>query len=318
MGRNQRYVPSDGDIQVVEVMNRCVRGIFLLRPSKVLCERIEGILGRAQRLTGVEIYSYDFQSNHFHMELGVRDAGQLADFMMRVGGQISVELRKLLGWHGPVWQGRYKHSILEQDPKNLASRFRYITAQGCEAGLVASPRQWPGASSAKALCKGEMTVEGVWIDRQAMDRAKSTKKGQNLTESDFAVKETVVLSKLRGWGDLSDDQWCQWVRDMVGDIEERTRQRHNEEGTRPLGVSKILKASPTRMPKTVAWGPRPRIIARSSKAFEEIFAACKIVFDAYAEASAQFRAGRYDVEFPPGTFPPHGPYHGIQAQRAGP
>lgn len=316
MGRFPRYVPSDGQIQVVEVSNRCVRGIFLLRPSARLRSRILGIIGRAQRLTGVEIYSFDFQSNHFHMELGVTHTGQMSDFMQRIGGQISVELRILEGWHGPIWAGRYKHSILEQEPKNLASRFRYITAQGCKAGLIRSPRQWPGASTAPALCRGEMELEGVWIDREALQKAQATKAGRHLSEEDFSYVETVVLSKLPGWDDLSDADWCQWVSRMVEDIEQQTRQRHKEQGTKPLGLWKVLKASPTRMPKKVAWGPRPRIIARSKKAAQEIFEACKIVYDAHAVASARFRDRHYDVEFPPGTFPPHGPYESARTDRA--
>ena len=254
MARLIRYVPSDDDISVVEVMNRCVRGIFLLRPSPRLRSRILGILGRAQRLTSLEIYTFDFQSNHYPMSLGVRDAQQLADFMKRVNQQISVELRILEGWSGPIWEGRYRDSKLEQSPANLASRFRYVTVQGCKAGLIHSPKQWPGASAAPVLCRGEMTLEGVWIDRKAFDAAKRTQAGRHLSEEDFAVVETVVLSKLPGWKDQSDKKWCQWVRTMVAEIEDETRERHQREQTSPLGIPTILAASRTRIPEKLAWG----------------------------------------------------------------
>jgi hypothetical protein len=293
--------------------------MFLLKPSAVLRDRIYGIIGRAQRLTGVRIHGLNFQSNHHHITFSVRDAGQMADFMRRVQGQISVELRVLRGWFGSAWQGRYLNTLVAHHEADQARRFRYLLGQGCKAGLIHSPKQWPGASSVTALCRGEFELEGTWIDRGAMSRAeRSTARAKKIREEDFATKEKIVLTKLPGFDHLSDDEYASWVRSLVEDIEIETQERHRKNGTKPLGVWNVMRVSPTRIPKKVAWGPRPRIIASRKDDFNRLWQAWKEVSTAHGEASARLRAGKSEPAFPEGTFPSRGPFVSVQAGRAGP
>jgi hypothetical protein len=292
--------------------------MFLLRPSSVLRDRIYGIIGRAQRLTGVRIHGLDFQSNHYHMTLSVRDAGQRADFMRRVQGQISVELRILRGWFGPAWESRYRCTLVAHDKADLARRFRYLLSQGCKAGLIRSPKQWPGACSTAALCRGEYELEGTWIDREAFSRAVSSSGRGKVREEDFASKEKIILSKLPGWDELSDENYSCWVQNMVEDVEDETRERHEREGTKPMGVWSVMRVNPLRIPKKVSWGPRPRIIASKPEDFDRLWQPWKEVIASHGDASARQRAGDSDVSFPEGTFPSRRPFVAVQAQRAGP
>ena len=64
---------------MVEVTSRTIGGHFLLRSEPRLDSRIVGVLGRAQAYAGVEIYGVNCQS-HYHLDLGVEDADQLAAF----------------------------------------------------------------------------------------------------------------------------------------------------------------------------------------------------------------------------------------------
>jgi len=63
---------------LLEVTVRTIQARFLLRPSVALNEIILGVLGRAQRLHGVEIVAFCFLSGHFHMLVLVNDAKQLS------------------------------------------------------------------------------------------------------------------------------------------------------------------------------------------------------------------------------------------------
>ena len=65
----------------VEVTLRTVGRRLLLRPSTRLTLRINGILARAQRLTGVRVHLPVFPSNHGHQELSVPNSAELARFM---------------------------------------------------------------------------------------------------------------------------------------------------------------------------------------------------------------------------------------------
>ncbi len=319
MSHQIRYVPPDeSGWTVVEVCARCTNGTFLLAPSSELRENLLGIIGRAQRLTGARIYLPDYQANHHHMLLGVRNAEQMAEFMYHVQHKTSVELRITRGWKGPKWETPYKPSFPGRDPADLARRFRYVLAQGCEAGLVSSPRKWPGVSAGAALWDGKLELQGKWIDRTALSRAKRTRAGRRLTVEDFKVEETVFLSKLPGLDHLSDEDYCAWARQMIVDIEEKTRARHQREGTRPQGQWRLSRLSPFRTPKAMALGARPRVIARNKEERERLLAAFDWVTRAHRLARERQRAGELDVKFPADTFPSPRPYEGVPALRAGP
>src|SRR5438132_13861522 len=99
--RPLRHVPREKCL--FEVTVRTVQARFLLRPSVALNEIILGALGRAQRKYGVEICSFAFASNHFHLLVKVSDAKQLADFMCYLDSNLAREVCRLADWKDKVW-----------------------------------------------------------------------------------------------------------------------------------------------------------------------------------------------------------------------
>jgi hypothetical protein len=79
MARRLRFISEGGAL--VEVTSRTLQGRLLLSPSQELNDILAGALGRAQRRYEVEIVSYVFLSNHYHLLVRVRDVWQLAGFM---------------------------------------------------------------------------------------------------------------------------------------------------------------------------------------------------------------------------------------------
>ena len=297
---------------------RITNGTFLLKPDSEQRNIINGIIGRAQRKTETLIYCVDYQVNHHHFLVGVRDAQQMADFMYRVQHQTSVEIRIRHGWKGPKWERPYRPCFTGRDPADIVKRFRYILAQGCAAGLVSSPLKWPGVTVARALWEGKLELEGEWVDHTAYSRAKRTKAGRRLTKKDFTKKETVVLSKLPGMEDLSDEAYCEWGREMIRGIERETLARHQREKTKPLGQWKIARMSPLRTPVKMALGPCPLVIASNKEEQQRLLSAFDWVWRAHRLARDRQRAGERDVVFPEGTFPSPLPFETVQALRAGP
>ena len=63
-----------------------------------------------------------------------------------------------------------------------------------------SPLEWPGLSTAQALCNGDQQLEGDWYDRTGLYRAR--RRGEDLVERDFLERVLVVLDPLPCWAYL--------------------------------------------------------------------------------------------------------------------
>ncbi len=213
MGRKLRYLPAEA---LVEVTCRTLQRRFLLRPSPELNEIVIGALARAQRRYGMRICAFVFLSNHCHMLLHPSDAKQLSDFMRYANSKIAREVGRLHDWKEKIFGRRYVDVEVSREPRAQIRRLRYLLAQGCKEGLVASPKQWPGASSTRALLQDD-PVEGVWIDRTA--QFKASERGEPNPSGRFTSRESVKLSPLPCWEHEAESRWRSQVRRMVKEIE---------------------------------------------------------------------------------------------------
>lgn len=103
-------------------------------------------------------------------------AEELANFMRDCQSALADEVRRLYGWTGKLWQGRYKHSVLVDEDIQKA-RLRYVLEQGCKENLVARPQDWPGVTGIDAILENK-DLYGTWYDRSAYYeacRARKTK-----------------------------------------------------------------------------------------------------------------------------------------------
>ncbi len=153
MGRKIRHlVEADG---LVEITGRCIQRRFLLRPSAKLNAVIRGVLARAQERHGMRVCGFVYLSNHYHLLIRPASVRQMAAFMRDVNYKISKEVGYLHEWEGTVWPRPYGDVQVSDEAEAQIHSLRYLLEQGCKEGLVASPKQWPGASSTKALLSGE-------------------------------------------------------------------------------------------------------------------------------------------------------------------
>jgi hypothetical protein len=238
--------------------------------------------------------------------------------MQYVAGNIAREIGHLVvEWQGKVWARRYRHSLLAADEETLTKRSRYVLAQGClKENLVESPLDWPGPTAARALHDGSLLVRGEWVNRTALYRARES--GRDVTEADFTSSETLELSPLPCFEHMPTDQYFDWVRELVADIEHEGRVRRKADGKRPLGVDALLAADPLDTPSPERRTPAPLFIAATRDDRKEMRAAYREVLRAFLEASRLLRErGILDVAFPEWTFPParglRGPPAGARA-----
>jgi Transposase IS200 like len=292
----------------VEVSNRTIQGRFLLRPSLEMNEIILGVLGRAQRRFGLTIFAFQFLSDHYHLLLWADDAHQLAGFMEYFGGNLAREAGRASSWSGKFWGRRYHSAVVDNTRESQVDRLRYIFSNGCKEGLVASPLDWPGASSTPGLLDGSMRLCGTWFDRTREYRA-----GNSWPRQVFAEQEEVRLSVLPSLIQLESEEFGRTVRFIVEQIERDAHEMHKANGTRPAGPKWVMRQRPHRVPKAMKRSRAKKFLS----AFRENIVALRLAYRqfvvAYREAANRLRSGDRLVEFPPGCFPPRLPF-----VRAGP
>jgi hypothetical protein len=306
MGRRLRYIPPEGCL--VEVTNRTIQGRFLLRPSCELNKVVVGVLGRAQRLYGVEIHAFIVMSNHFHLLLSVESALQLARFMAYFQGNLAKEAGRLHKWHGPFWHRRYQHIVVSEEERAQVDRLRYILENGCKEGLVASPLEWPGVSSVQTLLYGK-ELSGEWVDRTRERHAPIGAGAEGASQ--FREREIVKLTPLPCWRGREKNLLRQQLQELVVAIEAKAEARHLAEGTKPLGVRQIRLQDPHEIPIHSERSPAPLFHCASRAAHDLLKGAYAAFNHAFREAARRWQRGDLETEFPAGAFPPPLPFQQV-------
>ena len=304
---------------VVETTTRVMQSRFLLRPSPEVNRTIIGILAKAQRRYGVEVHDAEVQSNHMHLLLSPRSQWRLSRFMGFVNGNIGRKVGRLQGWREKFWGRRYQPIVVADEEAQVA-RLRYLLAQGTKEGLIGSPRDWPSVSGTPALLDGSQRLYGTWTDQTSWYRAqlqagrkleKATGRRQpwrKVKERDFRTQEVLFLTPLPCWRD-EDPAWVvEQIEEMVAAIEQETQQRHESQGTRPLGPKAILRQDPMGQPRKTKRSPAPLVHASTRESRNDFLERYYEFLAEYRAAAEALRRGVRDVIFPAGCFPPARPF----------
>ena len=84
--------------------------------------------------------------------------------MNYLNSNLAREAGRLYRWREKFWGRRYQAIVVSEEEAAQVNRLRYLLSQGCKEGLVARPRDWPGAQCVEALVEG-VSLEGLWFDR---------------------------------------------------------------------------------------------------------------------------------------------------------
>ena len=284
------------------VTNRTMQGRLLMRPSKDINNTIGGILAKGQQKYNIEIFAFVFTSNHFHLMLRAPE-GQLSDFLMYIESNIARKVGKKVDWHGKFWERRFSaEPVLDDDA--MINRMIYVFSHGVKEGLVASPKEWPGLT-----CFAE-AIEGVkryfpWHNWSALSKAR--KKRQRVTRDHFVEFHSIKINPIPHLKHLDVKEYRKRLKKILEQAHAYGQERH---GTKYfLGKQTILEQHPHSRPKTVKRSSRPLCHATCPVLRQTFRETYKAFHNAYKEASAAFRSGQWDTEFPLYSFKPPVPYH---------
>ena len=277
-------------------MSRCVActGRLFLRPSERTNEVLGGVLARAVRLTGVELFAFAFASNHVHLLVRAPERN-LSEFMQHLLTNISKKVGTLVGWRGAFWERRYSAEPVLDD-EALLGRIRYILSHGVKEGLVASCREWPGLTSLAMMLDGRPRPFR-WFHWS--DRWKQRKAGKPCSRFDekCARTEKLVLATVPHPAFRDAPTRRQLLERLVHGIEEQWARLH--ESFR--GRAWVLAQRPQHRPERPARSPRPLCHTTSRKLLDEFRQQLHDFMSAFISASQRWRSGDFNVLFPAGA-----------------
>lgn len=298
MGYAPRFVPPNS---VVEVTIRTVQGRRLLKPTPELRRRILRALGRALHLYPVQLHAFVYLSNHAHLLLTTPDANLLARFLQHLNKNVGNAVRAVTSWTGPVWEPHPEYAVITDDAKALVRLF-YICSNSVKEGLVATPTDWPGASSASNLLSQRDTIV-LWST--LTDRRAARRDGKPVTSRAYQQLHRVHLTPLPPLRDRTSDELRAFYRRMFDDIAKLGAIARA--GAPPLPREALLDCDPeVTFPRPRGTGP---LVHASTRDLARDFLDARDDFlEVHRHASLRLAAGELDVAFPPGSFPPRRPF----------
>ena len=288
MGWPRRMFEPD---EIYFVTVRCLQGRLFLRPSERTNQVLGGVLARAVRLTGVELFAFAFASNHVHLLLRAPRAN-LPRFMQHLLSNISKKIGAIIGWRGAFWERRYSSEPV-LDHEALLDRIRYILAHGVKEGLVRMCREWPGLSSLPMMLDG-VSREFRWYSWSDRWKHRSNMRPCSRFDHRCSKAESLALTPVPLPAFQDGRTRGQLLERMVKAIEEAARKAH----PRVLGRAAVLAQRPQHRPERPDRSPRPICHAGALALLKEYRARYRAFVSWFVKASLRWRSGDFSVPFP--------------------
>jgi putative transposase len=178
------------------------------------------LLATAVREHGLALHAYVLLPSQIRLLVTPKDAGSIGRAMQSVGRHYVPHLNRKTGRTGPLWDRRYRSTLIDADAYLLES-MRSIEQKPVAAGHVAAPAQWRWSSHGHHIGREQHAIVSdhalYWalsdtpFERQALYRELCDR------PFDAAVAERIERAVERGWL-LGDEAF-------IGSIEGRLNRR---------------------------------------------------------------------------------------------
>lgn len=270
------------------VTRRCSQRQLLLKPSRHTNDLLRYCLADAARHTGVLIHAICFMSNHWHGVV-TDPFARLPEFLERFHRLFARAQNSTLGRWENLWSSD-KPSVVELvSDEDVLDKMAYTIANPTAAGLVRSPREWPGV-----------------ISRRLIERTVIDKPDIPFFDANGTLPEQVTLHVVRPpiYRHLDDDCLAHSFARAIEHRVRNARQALAEQGRKFLGHRVVLRQAFDSVPKSMEprRNPSPRIAAR--RTLDRRLAIQRLLdfVRRYRAAWHAWRAGARDTVFPAGTY----------------
>lgn len=266
---------------------RCMGRRFLLRPDRTINNIFRYCLALAADKYGVEIHAGCVMSNHYHLIL-TDVQGVLPDFAGWLNRQLAMCIKRTRKWDEVVWEPNVAFSAVELvGSTEVLDKMAYVLLNPVSAGLVRSPERWPGVlTTLQTLREGELRARHpkTWFKNRAPEAARV----------DFTVPG--CFADAEGYFRALDALVASRLATLLS--------RMNQQGRRFIGKKRVCKTPVSDRPSTrkERFGRSPTFSALTRSRWLAMVKQLRAFRAAYRAAYEQWRDGKWDVEFPLGTW----------------
>jgi len=137
MPRSRRFIPVDSALHIMCRGNNR-QNVFNNDSDKLYYWRL---LNELKDENKINIFHYCIMDNHVHLIVWVSCVSKLPKFMKQLSLSYFNYYKKLYGYWGHIWQGRYKSNVIEAD-SYLLHCGKYIELNPVRAGIVNLPHEY--------------------------------------------------------------------------------------------------------------------------------------------------------------------------------
>jgi REP element-mobilizing transposase RayT len=269
------------------VTRRCSQRQFLLKPSRRTNQLVRYCLADAARLTGVLVHAVCVMSNHWHGVVTDPEA-RLPEFLERFHRLFARAQNAWLGRWENLWSSEKPSVIPLASEDDVLEKMAYTIANPTAAGLVRSPREWPGVISLRLTELSNVDRPEVFFDP----------KGPLPRQVTWNIVRPPIYAHL-------DD--AALAHQLTRAVERHLQAAHTairKQGRKFLGPRAIMQQGFDDAPASNE--PRrslnPRIAGKSAlervEAIRRLLDFCR----RYRSAWVAWRSGARDTPFPAGTY----------------
>jgi putative transposase len=269
------------------ITRRCTQRQFLLKPSRRTNQLVRYCLAVAANKTGVLLHAVCVMSNHWHGVV-TDPFARLPQFLEHFHRLLAKAQNASLGRWENLWSSDKPSVVLLVSDEDVLAKMAYTIANPTAAGLVRSPREWPGVITTRIGERTTVDMPDVFFDP-----------GGSLPESiQLEMKRPPIYTHL---------DTPTLARHLASAIERCVREAREglaRQGRKFLGAKAVLQQAFDAMPQSTEprRNPNPRIAAAHTPERVQAIRNLVAFLRAYRVAWHAWRNGKREQTCPAGTY----------------
>lgn len=278
----------------------------------------KAILGYAAKFAeryDVKLYALAIEGNH-NQAPALFPKGNRADFMRDWNSAIARAVPRYTPEYrgGRFWARRYSNEFLP-GAEDIEEYFFYTALQPVQDGLVEKISDYPGYNCFHDAVWGiERKFKVVrWAEYNEAKRF-----NPRVAIKDFTDIVYLKYERLPGYEQLSQGEYAKLMHEKLERRRVQIVAERSQKGLGFAGRAALLRtkrgAEPKNTKRSTQTSRRPRVLCVCPERGEKWRAWYFNIHFAYKDASARYRAGQLDVQFPEGTYRPYCRYSKVRKE----
>lgn len=273
-------------------------------PESSIINNTGASVGRALANHPIQLHSFESNINHLHITFSVdeQQLDNIVPFFQNALSLIARGINRIHDREGHVFGGRARHHPCLDDD-TAAQKYLYGLTNAQKDNLIDRTSSSPFFTTFNHQAKGK-DLKYWFIDYDSFWTAGGKRKKSHRLK-DYLKWIDWQCSPLPHQQSMTISQRQTWMRKQVKALEDARRKERKENGLTVIGEKKLRDTDPRDRPNNPKKsGKEPLCHASDKETAKEYVKKWKAFRDEHIKASADYRNGMLDREFPVGSFRP--------------